>query len=145
MLLKKTYSFTALSATNANGSKLVPAICRKIETLHSHLQCCPLVHPDIKLKLNADKANKENIPVDPVQRSSSLPVMLNKWQTELAEHGPPPKKMCLTLKLPADRQQEFEADMCKMFASCGWAWNLASNPQFHGFFSKWIPEAHVPD
>jgi hypothetical protein len=63
----------------------------------------------------------------------------------LLEQGPPAKKLRLASKLPPDRQREFESDMCKMFASCGWAWNSASNPQFHGFFSKWVPDAHVPD
>jgi hypothetical protein len=32
-----------------------------------------------------------------------------------------------------------------MFASCGWAWNSASNPQFRIFFEKWVPQAHIPD
>jgi len=32
-----------------------------------------------------------------------------------------------------------------MFASCGWAWNSANNPQLQQFFSKWVPEVQVPD
>jgi hypothetical protein len=49
------------------------------------------------------------------------------------------------LKLTANIQHEFDDDMCQMFASCGWAWNLANNPQLQQFFSKWVPEVQVPD
>jgi hypothetical protein len=35
--------------------------------------------------------------------------------------------------------------MCKLFVSCGFAWNAASNPEMGLFVSKWILGATVPD
>lgn len=44
-----------------------------------------------------------------------------------------------------EHQQEFAADMCKLFVSCMISWNTARNPQMHLFISKWIPGSTVPD
>jgi hypothetical protein len=67
--------------------------------------------------------------------------------TKPAEMGPPAqKKLRLNTSKPtANMQHEFDSDMCQMFASCGWAWNSANNPQLRQFFSKWIPGVQVPD
>jgi hypothetical protein len=46
---------------------------------------------------------------------------------------------------PFDRQNEFDRDVCKLFVSCGFAWNAASNPEMDLFFSKWMLGAIVPD
>jgi hypothetical protein len=42
-------------------------------------------------------------------------------------------------------QQEFNEDLLKLFMSCGFAWNAASNPQLGLFVEKYIPGAQVPD
>ena len=46
---------------------------------------------------------------------------------------------------PSSRQDEFNEDLCKLFVSCGFAWNAASNPEMGLFMSKWISGAKVPD
>lgn len=38
-----------------------------------------------------------------------------------------------------DVQQDFENDLCKVFAANGWAWAGADNPWFQWFYRKWIP------
>jgi hypothetical protein len=45
----------------------------------------------------------------------------------------------------AGRQKEFNEDLLKLFVSCGFAWNVASNPQLGLFIEKYIPGAQVPD
>ena len=42
-------------------------------------------------------------------------------------------------------REEFNKDLCKLFVSCGFAWNGASNPKMHLFCEKWIPGSEVPD
>ncbi|KAJ7260042.1 ribonuclease H-like domain-containing protein [Mycena rebaudengoi] len=43
------------------------------------------------------------------------------------------------------RQEEFAEDLCKLFIACNVAWNSAANPELLLFFSKYIPEAKIPD
>ncbi|KAJ6452036.1 ribonuclease H-like domain-containing protein [Mycena vitilis] len=43
------------------------------------------------------------------------------------------------------QQDEFDSDLCKLFVTCGWAWNAAANPEFVQFFRKYIPQATLPD
>ncbi|KAJ7271620.1 ribonuclease H-like domain-containing protein [Mycena rebaudengoi] len=43
------------------------------------------------------------------------------------------------------QQEEFAQDLCKLFIACNVAWNSAANPQLLLFFSKYIPEAKIPD
>lgn len=43
------------------------------------------------------------------------------------------------------KQEEFASDLCKVFISCNFAWNAAANPQLLLFFSKYVPEAKIPD
>ncbi|KAJ7135463.1 ribonuclease H-like domain-containing protein [Mycena crocata] len=45
----------------------------------------------------------------------------------------------------AETQTEFGEDLCKLFATCGWSWNSANNPELKIFFNKYIPSAVVPD
>jgi hypothetical protein len=42
-------------------------------------------------------------------------------------------------------QEEFAQDLCKLFVACNISWNSASNPQLNLFFSKYVPEAKIPD
>ncbi|KAJ7746992.1 ribonuclease H-like domain-containing protein [Mycena metata] len=53
-----------------------------------------------------------------------------------------------TSRVPAwneEQQTEFGADLCKLFVVCGWSWNTVSNPEFKGFFQKYLPQASLPD
>ncbi|KAJ7729989.1 hypothetical protein B0H16DRAFT_1330093 [Mycena metata] len=43
------------------------------------------------------------------------------------------------------KQQEFAEDLCKLFVACNVAWNSANNPELLLFFSKYVPEAKIPD
>jgi hypothetical protein len=45
----------------------------------------------------------------------------------------------------AANQAEFGEDLCKLFVTCGWSWNDASNPEFKLFFDKYLPFANIPD
>lgn len=41
-------------------------------------------------------------------------------------------------------QHEFAADLCKVFIANAISWNVADNPQFLHFFSKWLLAAAFP-
>jgi hypothetical protein len=113
--------------------------------LHTHLRKCPLVPDGVKDRVLMEaqsKKNKENIPPPSPPTTNSAPISA---PTNIIEAGPPTRKMRLTSKLTSNAQREFESDMCQMFASCGWAWNSSNNPQLRQFFSKWVPDANVPD
>ncbi|KAI8986109.1 hypothetical protein BD414DRAFT_416319 [Trametes punicea] len=43
------------------------------------------------------------------------------------------------------RQNDFAADLCKMFVMCNIPWNAADNIQMEHFFKKWLPSAKLPD
>ncbi|KAJ7721951.1 ribonuclease H-like domain-containing protein [Mycena maculata] len=43
------------------------------------------------------------------------------------------------------KQEEFAQDLCKLFVACNISWNSAANPQLNLFFSKYVPEAKIPD
>ncbi|KAJ7651815.1 hypothetical protein B0H17DRAFT_958277 [Mycena rosella] len=43
------------------------------------------------------------------------------------------------------QQEEFAQDLCKLFVACNISWNSASNAQLNLFFSKYVPEAKIPD
>ncbi|KAJ7167705.1 hypothetical protein C8R46DRAFT_812141, partial [Mycena filopes] len=45
----------------------------------------------------------------------------------------------------AEQQTEFGSDLCKLFVTCNFAWNIAQNPEFQLFISKYIPGAVIPD
>ncbi|KAJ7199027.1 ribonuclease H-like domain-containing protein [Mycena pura] len=42
-------------------------------------------------------------------------------------------------------QEEFAQDLCKLFIAFNVSWNSASNPELNLFFSKYVPEAKIPD
>ena len=95
--------------------------------------------------------NTENIPpagstllrVAPISRSGSTS---SHFDSDL--ESPPAKRAKKTLLEPiwdAACQEDFAADLCKLFIACGMAWNVAENPQFQLFFEKWLPKADIPD
>ncbi|KAJ6550692.1 hypothetical protein B0H10DRAFT_1716108, partial [Mycena sp. CBHHK59/15] len=45
----------------------------------------------------------------------------------------------------SEQQAEFGEDLCKLFVTCGWAWNVANNPELKLFFGKYLLSAVVPD
>ncbi|KAI0040417.1 hypothetical protein FA95DRAFT_1459517, partial [Auriscalpium vulgare] len=44
-----------------------------------------------------------------------------------------------------DLQTRFGDDLCKVFISCGMAWNAANDAELRLFMAKWVPGAQVPD
>jgi hypothetical protein len=44
-----------------------------------------------------------------------------------------------------EQQQEFNEDLCKLFATCGWSWNAVNSPELKLFFGKYLPQAVLPD
>ncbi|KAF7331976.1 HAT family dimerization protein [Mycena kentingensis (nom. inval.)] len=44
-----------------------------------------------------------------------------------------------------EQQEQFARDVCRLLVSCNWSWNCVSNPEFLLFFSKYVPEAKIPD
>ncbi|KAK1222630.1 hypothetical protein PQX77_014513 [Marasmius sp. AFHP31] len=59
-----------------------------------------------------------------LRTSSSFPVAQDCWDSE---------------------QQEFNQDLVRLFAACGFSWNSANNPETTLFFGKYVPQARVPD
>jgi hypothetical protein len=42
-------------------------------------------------------------------------------------------------------QENFDDNILKLFVSCGFSWNSASNPHMRLFVEKWIPGVNLPD
>jgi hypothetical protein len=137
----------------------------KQDRLLSHLKSCQKVDTQTRDRALLDfAAYKENLP--PTRGQSRIP-----YSPALADNSPrfplqptptPPSSSATTRPLkraktslediadsgapwPSGRQDEFDQDICKLFVSCGFAWNAASNPEMGLFFRKWIPGAMVPD
>ncbi|KAJ7930351.1 hypothetical protein B0H13DRAFT_2309593 [Mycena leptocephala] len=43
-----------------------------------------------------------------------------------------------------EQQQEFNEDLCKLFATCGWSWNAVNSPELKLFFGKYLPRLSCP-
>ena len=123
--------------TKSTALATVSPLCGKLKKLENHLRGCNLIPPDIRNKLNALWADKENI--DPMGAASGSAMT--------TAHNQSPLKKSKTSHSDVDgsRQAEFDVDMCKLFVSGGISWNVASNPQTQLFFEKWIPDVKVPD
>jgi hypothetical protein len=137
----------------------------KQDRLLSHLKSCQKVDAQTRDRALADfAAYKENLP--PTRGQSRIPyspaLANNSHRFPLQPIPTPPSSSATTRPLkraktslediadsgalwPSGRQDEFDRDMCKLFVSCGFAWNAASNPEMSLFVSKWIPGATVPD
>ncbi|KAI0363380.1 hypothetical protein BV20DRAFT_958420, partial [Pilatotrama ljubarskyi] len=42
-------------------------------------------------------------------------------------------------------QDEFEADLCRLFVACNIAWAAVDHPFFRVFFSRWLSQAIIPN
>lgn len=43
-----------------------------------------------------------------------------------------------------DLQEQFSADLCRMFIACNIAWSAVENPHFRAFFARWMSQAILP-
>ncbi|KAL6302503.1 ribonuclease H-like domain-containing protein [Sparassis latifolia] len=110
----------------------------------------------VEARAAAHDQNKENHPPAP----SALPFMfLPGLDSPSIPSTPHPAKRMKSTRTsfktlpsdssaqpwPAERQQNFAQDLCKLFISCGMAWNMADNAEMQLFMRKWVPGAKVPD
>ncbi|KAJ7763398.1 ribonuclease H-like domain-containing protein [Mycena metata] len=145
----------------------VVPVSGKAETMLSYLSSC--IHTDPILKATASAGSKkENCRVTRLSRNQQLA------RHAVLQPGPPsninlvqaPLNGLVTAQLPPNipyapsaapiaflqhtmwnlpKQQEFAEDLCKLFVACNVAWNSANNPELLLFFSKYVPEAKIPD
>ncbi|KAJ7170282.1 ribonuclease H-like domain-containing protein [Mycena crocata] len=133
----------------------VPPICGKAERMLSHLRKCPDVVPDVRAFIQACAKNK----------GSTVRLSRNQQIARAAVNAPAQLDIKLTPVHSSQRlesiqslhlvpqgetrvdslQEEFAQDLCQVFISCNVAWNSAANPQLLLFFSKYVPEAKIPD
>ena len=116
-------------------------ICGKTETLKRHIRDCEHVSQSAKTKLELENFDKDRddddviLPeIQPAGTQSSGSA--SKQSTFTVTKSKPFKK---------SQQNEFDADLCKVFVACNWAWLHADNPVFRWFFDKYLPSAHIPD
>jgi len=126
----------------------------------THLKNCQKISVETRNRAIAEfKADKENMP----PTKSSIPDIVPDFTHSTAAASSStsttvrPLKRAKTDSLSfgdvtaavtdwaAGRQQEFNEDLLKLFVSCGFAWNAASNPQLGLFIEKYIPGSQVPD
>jgi hypothetical protein len=138
----------------------------KLDKMESHLKTCQKISNKMCARALAEfKADKENRPSTSRNSVSSVPIctkitlhsphlIYNAGLPSLSTDPRPLKRARTSLSSIDDaatevwstgHQQEFNKDMLKLFASCGFAWNSASNPQMGLFVEKYIPGARVPD
>ncbi|KAJ7149276.1 ribonuclease H-like domain-containing protein [Mycena crocata] len=149
----------------------VPPVCGKTERWVSHLSRCLNVSQELRAVASASR-RKENATgmrlsrVQQVARAAVLQVpepetLWTRPNRTLPSAGIVDAMMALnvshsasTPQLPVTtrnamwdpvKQEEFAQDLCKVFVACNITWNSASNPQLNLFFSKYIPEAKIPD
>ncbi|KAJ7238184.1 ribonuclease H-like domain-containing protein [Mycena rebaudengoi] len=148
----------------------VVPICNKTERMVSHLRRCVNVDPDVRLRAQA-ASKKENttgvrlsrtqqiarsatsnlIPPAVILACSSTPVIDPRIALNLPHSVPEPQIQLASRAHASDlmwdppQQEDFAQDLCKLFIACNVAWNSAANPELLLFFSKYIPEAKIPD
>ncbi|KAJ6516526.1 ribonuclease H-like domain-containing protein [Mycena vitilis] len=149
----------------------VPAIAGKTERWLSHLSKCAYVAHDVRILAQSGKkpSGTEAVRMSRVQQVARAAVLQIPRPPELpcAPHAGPMSVLtagfdAMALNIPnpmqpesspaprhvmweSSKQDEFAADLCKLFISCNMAFRSASNPQLNLFFSKYIPQAKVPD
>ncbi|KAJ7753324.1 ribonuclease H-like domain-containing protein, partial [Mycena maculata] len=133
----------------------VPPVSGKLERWLSHLSRCdsirlsrvqdaaraatilPSPHP--RLTLNGPRPSRHHAPPSSIlnaRMTLDVPHAICEPQASSLRYGvmwEPPK------------QEEFAQDLCKLFVACNISWNSAANPQLNLFFSKYVPEAKIPD
>jgi len=132
----------------------------KLDKMLMHLKNCQKISVEIRNRATTEfRADKENIPPmkssipesvpdfthSTAAASSTMPTTvwpLKRVKTDTLSFG---DATATVTNWAAGRQQEFNEDLVKLFVSCGFAWNVASNPQLGLFIEKYIPGAQVPD
>lgn len=166
----RTYLFMLLTAL-----QIVPPVVGKGYKMEHHFKKCPAVIPSVRQSIIAelDAFKENNAPSNQTPSSTgngqpytpspstgtpatftfSMPtVPLSTASTTLSR----PLKRSRTLDTmgtspgphidwSAAHQQEFCEDLCKVFVSCGIAWNVLSDAELQLFVNKWIPRAKLPD
>jgi hypothetical protein len=136
---------------------VISPIPGKLDKMLTHLKNCQKISAETRNRSIAEfRADKENIP----STKSSIPEIAPNFSHSTAAASSStllrPLKQAKTGSSFGDatatvtdwavgRQQEFNEDLLKLFVSCGFAWNAASNPQLGLFIEKYIPGARVPD
>jgi hypothetical protein len=119
--------------------------------MKGHLVSCQNISNEIRLQAIAElPADKENVPLsasrhlpipDPGPSNSAISTRpLKRSRTSLSSFGNDS-----TSPWSTSLQEDFDDDLLRLFVSCGFAWNSASNPQMGLFVEKWIPGAELPD
>jgi len=128
------------------------------KTMIPHLIKCTKVSPEVRerAKQQKNKDQDENMPV----RTLSVTPSLSRAGTPAPPRSPlgsiqPDSSAMLTVPRPVKRQrtdewtpshqQEFSADLLKVFVSAGIPWNAANDPELRQFHEKWIPGSKTPD
>lgn len=140
----------------------IAPICGKLNKMKAHVQKCQQIDVAARIQIlheyAKEVAGKENVPT-PMRTSDYIPLPLqavsspsthpassrpwkraNTGLSNSGSEGPSPNT-----RWSANLMDEFNKDLCKLFVSCGFAWNAASNPEMHLFCEKWIPGSEVPD
>ena len=100
-------------------------------------------------KRTLSQMNTENYPPTPqTPYNPSFSLSQSSTHTSDSPSTPPAKRLKrLSSRHIWDQgcQNDFAADLCKLFVACDIPWNIADHPQFHLFFEKWLPDAQLPE
>ena len=144
-----------ISLTQSTALTIVLPIPGKISKMKAHLNNCQNISNETRIQAIAElPANKENVTplpstmhylpdtqLDPGPSNSAAPARpLKRSRTSISSFGDDSGPQWST-----SLQENFDDDILKLFVSCGFSWNSASNPQMRLFVEKWIPGANLPD
>jgi hypothetical protein len=146
--------------------QVVP-IAGKAERMKVHLKNCKSVSADNRTVALLSSASNPSFqqqtlanthlpssPVSPayanaIERLPSMGAALSylvKWSKSWHEVASDDIRTLVKTHSPAELQEEFSADICKLFITINAAWAAANNPGFHRFIHKWIgPQVVVQD
>jgi len=136
-------------------------ICGKIERMVAHARKCYYISPDAQTSILLAFRPQEQIqapsPRPPSDQLSSSPsaqqidTVATRFQVSPSTNPRPVKrtrslhslaqggiKHLVRSLAPSQLQEEFSADLCKLFISTNTAWYAAENPSLHRFVHKWV-------
>jgi hypothetical protein len=126
----------------------------KVSKMRAHLKSCQNISNETRIQAISElPANKENVPSLPLAPMDQLPhIQTNDGPSNSATPTRLLKRSRTSLssfggdsEWSTSLQEDFSDDLLKLFVSCGFSWNSASNPQMGLFVEKWIPGAKLPD
>ena len=147
-MMKKPFDMQLMQRTALTA---IPPMPGKVSKLKAHLKSCMNITNETRTQALAElPANKENVP--PQRTLHGLPY---------TQSNPGPSTPARPLKRSrtgmssfeddsapqwsTSLQEDFNDDLLKIFVSCRFSWNSASDPQMGLFVEKWIPGAKLPD